>query len=101
MTGNNKYVLSVYSKASLNMSLSESRLDLILMQCQETLHNRDIMQLSSIGVPVGYLKLSTKKQVLDYILNEVKESVPFLQERMKTQKAFNRLGRAITKQIGL
>ena len=101
MTGNNKYVLSVYSKWVLNQSLSESRLDTILMQCRETLHNRDIMQFSNIGVPVAYLKLKTKQEVLDYILNEVRETIPVLQERRKTQKAFNRLGRAITKQTRL
>lgn len=101
MTGSNKYVLSVYSKWVLNQSLSESRLDVILMQCQDKLKMQDIHQLVNIGVFSGYSRISTKQDVLDYILNEVRDIIPGLQERRQMQKAFNRLGRAITKQVEL
>lgn len=95
MTGSNKYVLSIYSRWMLGQQLTQSRLDLILQQFRDHLSNQDIRQLSIAGVPVAYLKLQTKQEVLDHILNEVKEFIPILQDRRKTQKAFNRLGRAI------
>ena len=103
MTGNNKYVLSIYSKWLLNRSLEESKLDLILMQCRDELTMQDIRQFSNIGIPVVSLNLKIKQGVLDYILHEVKEAIPVLQNRplRKSQKAFDRLGKAITKQIGL
>lgn len=99
MTGLNKYVLSIYSRWMLGQQLNEYRLDLILQQCRDHLSNQDIRQLSNTGVPVAYLKLQTKQEVLNHILNEVKEFIPVLQDRRKTQKAFNRLGRAILQSL--
>ncbi len=81
MTGNNKYVLSVYSKWILYKDLKESRLHFILLKCQENLTIQDIRQLDNIGIPVSCLKLTTKQEVLDYILNEVKEFVPYIQPK--------------------
>lgn len=86
MTGSNKYVLSIYSRWMLGQQLTQSRLDLILQKCRDHLSNQDIRQLSNTGVPVAYLKSQTKQEVLDHILNEVKEFIPILQDRRKRRK---------------
>lgn len=101
MTGSNKYVLSIYSRWMTGQQLNKSRLDLTLQQCQDHLSNQDIRQLINTGVPVAYLKLQTKQEVLDHILNEVKEFIPIarnLNFRQST-KAINRLRKAMIKSI--
>lgn len=98
MTGQNEYVLSVFAKL---MRINKENLTLVLIQCSEVLNKYDIRHLTNIGIPILYLNLKTKQQVLDYILNEVKECISTIQNHdfRKSQKEFRRLGRSVDKLI--
>ena len=78
MTGNCKLVQKVYAKHILCVTKPD-QIVIMIANCGDILSRRDIMQLTNAGIPVIQDNITTKKQLIDYILSEIKEYIPVAQ----------------------
>ena len=94
MTGNNKFVLSVYSEI---VRCEYSKVYSTFVFMHDVLQEQDKFRLMDIGVPCG--DMQTKQEAMDYVLITVKEFVPILQKRRKYIKAVRDFKRVIKKKL--
>ncbi len=100
MTGENRFVLSIYSKL-LGQPLGQSQLDIIIRNCKDKVTIQDFRQLTNLGIPIISMRLFTKQKVIEHIFKEVTEFIPIAGTLNFRQykKAVNKLKKAIAKSL--
>ena len=96
MTGQNKYVLSVFAKI---YRTDKKDLETVLLNCKDILTKQDFMQLQNASIPTHRLNLKTKEDVLNYILGEVKfyiNQCKNINHPYNRERAFNKLVASIS-----